>query len=176
MVTTEVHPIFEDCKATERTRYDIDRVCVVDSWRCATDGRIFVREPCIQTKVNVDKFPNARNLPWDKPTIRVVPMPADIPSDTEHKCEECHASGDCCNCGEGKCPECNGLGEWTTGTPIKVDQNSNPLSSIYARKLKKHGVTELEIIAEGEGKPLRFRVPNTEIVGLVMPMKSLDEK
>lgn len=110
---TEVHPIFEDCKAKESTRYAINYVWVKRGYRVATDGCICVREKCDapDSEELGAPFPDERGLGWDRKMHSFAPLPTY--EDTYDKCTECKGVGkvqrDCavCNgCGQIECDSC----------------------------------------------------------------------
>ena len=172
---TTIHPIFSECVTTTPSRYQLDRVAVQKGHRWATDGAILVREPAPEPD-DVVVLPDFKHLRFDATTIGLLPLLIDVPAGDRKKCQSCH-QGECANCKtEGKCQSCGGRGEYFLPVPVLIQESGDRklwLSSKYLAVLKRHGVTALEVIGDA-ASPLRFRVPGTAIVGLVMPCDGPD--
>lgn len=126
MTATELHPIFADCCAKEKTRYAITVPFQCGDYICATDGRILIRMKGRIEETDIDTpIPPANDiftewkgsgdfatLPTPEPTMTKCPE-CDGSGTARKDCEECDGTGqvECSHCGgEYDCEECDGKG------------------------------------------------------------------
>ena len=107
IITTEHHPIFDDCMADEDSYYGLNCLQVKDGWQYASDGRIAVRERC-----NDPDTINKKTIDWNhafvggtyrnEPTL-IPSTNYDLEPSTCNKCngKSVHST---------ECPDCEGYG------------------------------------------------------------------
>lgn len=168
-----IHPIFDECKAKELSRYAIDRTWVFGGHVYATDGRIVVRSKTDEpdTPKEGHGWPPAYGLFTDtKRSDKPLVMPSKC-KPIVNSCRECNGCGEWyCNCpdcaNEHPCDSCEDgkVIEW----PVYIFADIIALGGRYVDILVRHTCTAYPSAKKAKASPVYFTFDGGE--GLLMPV------
>lgn len=185
----KIHPIFRVCLSPGGgVRHDTNQIAVRGGWRFATDGKIIVRETTDAPETACG-LPSQEKLGWERSLFSDDPVALVRPGKpTTVKCRECDGKyrGKTCDVCQGKgrryqklCLHCLGHGRWADchfcdeGKMIvasPIDFGAFALSDYYVRLIFPWVKEVFPRKQHSENCPVYFRVRNSEIEGLLMPV------